>query len=72
MAYVFRRDSDITDSAHMAAVAKASTMFMRQLSIQEVEQEQKHLSPKVDGRIIQVDREVYVCKLLCTYIRNKN
>ena len=67
---VFRRDSLIGDPAHLAHLAKVTQAFIaphppnlasslvRQASINEVESEQTHLCPKVDGRIQQINDEV--------------
>ena len=61
----------MTDAEHIAHLAKAteafrqpgqskkmSHAFMRQMSIQKEEEEQTHLCPKVEGRIIQIDDKV--------------
>ena len=79
----FRRDSLISDAAHIERLAKSTTTqlmarveedapdtgspvkvkkvtsaFVRQVSIHDFEQEQTHLRPALDGRILKVDEKV--------------
>lgn len=66
----FRRDSLAGDQAHLEHLARitanvflnawrqnTSHAMVRQMSIHDVEEEQQHLCPKVDGRILKVDKK---------------